>query len=171
VSLEALRERLGRQAAQVRRFRQKVVHDAMGALWVDDEDFDIARHVVPTALDHREGQTPQQALQALCGELAMTPLDPARPLWQFHLIEHYDGGSALIARVHHCIGDGIALISVMMSMTDGGSDPPTRRAAKRPRCANTAAATAKAATTGWRDAVLEPVTDLTVKAIGMYGAG
>ena len=28
-------------------------------------------------------------------------------------------GSALIARIHHCIGDGIALISVMLSITDG----------------------------------------------------
>ena len=56
-----------------------------------------------------------------------TPLDPDRPLWQFRLIESYDGGSALIARVHHCIGDGIALISVMMTITDGGSDPPVRK--------------------------------------------
>ncbi|HZF78870.1 MAG TPA: hypothetical protein VEZ89_03680 [Rubrivivax sp.] len=34
----------------------------------------------------------------------------------------------MIARVHHCIGDdGIALISVMLSITDGGSDPRRRR--------------------------------------------
>ena len=51
------------------------------------------------------------ALQELVGELAYEPLDPARPLWQFHLIDNYEGGSALIARIHHCIADGIALIS------------------------------------------------------------
>jgi diacylglycerol O-acyltransferase / wax synthase len=169
VSLEALRERLADKLLKYDRFRQKVVHDAMGALWVDDDDFDIARHVVPTSLDHRPGQTPQQALQALCGELAMTPLDPARPLWQFHLIEHYDGGSALIARVHHCIGDGIALISVMMSMTDGGSDPPTRRRREKAALRDHAG---DGSESDWlARAVLEPVTDLTVKAIGMYGAG
>ncbi len=33
-------------------------------------------------------------------------------------------------RIHHCIGDGIALISVMMTITDGGSEPP-RPARKR----------------------------------------
>ena len=78
------------------------------------------------------GQSERAALQERVGALASEPLDPARPLWQFHLIEGYEGGSALIARVHHCIGDGIALISVMMTITDGGSDPP-RRAAPRQR--------------------------------------
>jgi WS/DGAT/MGAT family acyltransferase len=63
--------------------------------------------------------------------LAAEPLDPDRPLWEFRLIEAYEGGSALIARVHHCIGDGIALISVMLSITDGGSDPPLRARASR----------------------------------------
>jgi diacylglycerol O-acyltransferase len=57
---------------------------------------------------------------------------PAHPLWQFHLIEDYEGGSAIIARIHHCIGDGIALISVMMSITDGGSDPPQAAQEVRP---------------------------------------
>ena len=112
VSLSALRQRMADKLLKYDRFRQKAVHDAMGALWVEDEDFDIARHVVPAALDLPAAEhTPQQAqhaLQQLCGELAMTPLDPARPLWQFHLVEHYDGGSAMIARVHHCIGAPLA---------------------------------------------------------------
>ena len=61
-----------------------------------------------------------------------TPLDAAHPLWQFQLVEDYENGqSALIARIHHCIADGIALISVMMSLTDGGSNPPARRARER----------------------------------------
>ena len=91
-----------------------------------------ARAGPTTAVRHRQprarraarasaGQSRREALQARAGELATTPLDPDRPLWQFHLIERYEGGSALIARIHHCIGDGIALISVMMSITDGGA--------------------------------------------------
>ena len=36
------------------------------------------------------------------------------------LIEDFEGGeSVLLARLHHCIADGIALISVMLSITDG----------------------------------------------------
>ena len=162
LSLDALRARVSDKLLKYDRFRQKAVHDAMGAVWTEDEDFDLTRHVVPATLDVAPGESPRRALQRLCGDLAMTPLDPARPLWQFHLIDGYEGGSALIARVHHCIGDGIALISVMMSITDGGSDPPTRR-----RCEKQAAEDGD-----WlARAVLEPMTDITVKAIGMYGNG
>ena len=162
VTLEALRERIADKLLKYERFRQKTVSDAMGSMWVEDENFDITRHVVPKSLHAQEGETERHALQRLCGELAMTPLDPRHPLWQFHLIEHYEGGSALVARIHHCIGDGIALISVMMSITDGGTDPPKRR--KK---------TTGAEDEGdWlNDAVLKPLSELTAKAIGMYSGG
>ena len=164
ITLEALRERIGDKLLKYDRFRQKAVADAMGAAWVDDERFDITQHVVPMALQRRKGQTERAALQALCGQLNSTPLDHGRPLWQFHLIQNYEGGSALIARIHHCIGDGIALISVMMSITDGGADPPKRK--RKP------GAEAKDPDSDWlSDAVLNPLTDLAVKAIGMYGSG
>jgi WS/DGAT/MGAT family acyltransferase len=39
-------------------------------------------------------------------------------MWQFHLVEAYEGGSAVVVRIHHCYADGIALIQVMLSMTD-----------------------------------------------------
>jgi WS/DGAT/MGAT family acyltransferase len=139
----------------------------MGALWVNDEDFDIDQHVLPHALQRRRGQSERQALQQLCGTLAMQPLDPARPLWQFHFIEHYEGGSALVARVHHCIGDGIALISVMLSITDGGTDPPQRRARRPERSSED-----RIDQGDWlADAVLKPLSDIAVKAAGMYGNG
>ena len=49
---------------------------------------------------------------------------PSRPMWQFHLVDNYEGGSALIARIHHCYADGIALVRVMLSMTDAAADGP-----------------------------------------------
>jgi WS/DGAT/MGAT family acyltransferase len=45
-------------------------------------------------------------------------LDKHRPLWQFHLVESYQGGSALVARIHHSYADGIALVQVLLSLTD-----------------------------------------------------
>ncbi len=163
ITLQALRERVGDRLLKYERFRQNAVTDAMGAQWVDDPDFDLDRHVVPIKLKRAKGQSERVALQALCGALATTPLDPAHPLWQFHFIPHYEGGSAMVARIHHCIGDGIALTSVMMSITDGGSDPPRRRKRSVPDDASEA---------DWlADAVLQPLTDFTVKAIGMYGSG
>jgi len=167
ITVEALRQRIGDKLLKYDRFLQKAVADPMGAHWVADETFDLTRHVVRMTLQPEPGESERHALQRLCGELATTPLDPARPLWQFHLIEDYEGGSAMVARVHHCIGDGIALISVMMSITDGGADPPRRRRKTKPE--DDAGATDDG---DWlSDAVLKPLTDLTVKAIGMYGSG
>ncbi len=164
LAYEALCERVADKLLKYDRFRQKVVTDAVGAQWVTDQDFDIHRHVVREKLVRRKGQSEQEALQARCGELATTPLDPAHPLWTFHLIEVYEGGSALIARIHHCIGDGIALISVTLSITDGGNDPPKRRRKARDED--------NAHEGDWlADAVLKPLTDITVKALGMYGDG
>jgi diacylglycerol O-acyltransferase len=163
ITVEALRERVSDKLLKYPRFRQKATHDAMGASWTEDETFDLENHICEEKLARKKGQSQRAALQARVGELATTPLDPDRPLWQFHLIDDYEGGSALIARVHHCIGDGIALISVMMSITDGGNDPPQRRRRETPDDAHEG---------DWlSDAVLKPLTDLTVKAIGMYGSG
>ena len=167
ISLDALRERITTKLLKYERFQQKAVTDAMGAQWVADAHFDIDCHVVPATLRPGSGESERHALQRFCGELAMTPLDRDRPLWQFHLIEDYEGGSAMIARVHHCIGDGIALISVMMSITDGGSDPPPRRRKEKPEDAGR-----NGDDGDWlSDAVLKPLTDLTIKAIAMYGGG
>ena len=52
------------------------------------------------------------------GELASTPFNTGRPLWTFHLIEHYQGGSAIIVRIHHAYADGIALVQVLVALAD-----------------------------------------------------
>ena len=161
VDYERLVARIEQKLLQYDRFRQKVVQDALGAQWVDDEAFDIRRHVLVETLHRAKGQTAREALQARCGELATSPLDPAHPLWTFHLIEDYEGGSAVVARIHHCIADGIALISVTLSITDGGAEPPKRRRK----------AVEEPAEDDWLSEVFKPFTDLTIKAIGLTGAG
>jgi WS/DGAT/MGAT family acyltransferase len=158
-----VRDRIGAKLLQYDRFRQKALVDATGAHWAFDDDFDLDNHVVETRLERRKGETERHALQRLCGRLATVPLDHTRPLWQFHFIGHYEGGSAMIARIHHCIADGIALTAVMQSLTDGGNDPPKRR-----RPAGDGHAHGDAG--DWlTDAVLKPLTDITVKAIGVTG--
>ena len=158
----ALSERVEDKLLKYDRFRCKVVQDAAGASWVPDPAFDISRHVLRETLRKKRGQSARAALQQRVGELATTRLDPNRPLWQFQLIENYEGGSALIARVHHCIGDGIALISVMLALTDGGADPPQRKRRELPDDAEP----------DWlADAVIKPLTDLATRAAGLYGSG
>ena len=161
ITYESLARRVADKLLGYRRFRQKVVEDSMGASWLIDTDFDLSHHIVRHPLQRRHGQTEREALQQLVGELACVPLDRSRPLWQFHFVEHYDGGSALVVRVHHCIADGIALISVMLSITDGGAEPPVGSRRSKEESEG-----------DWlADAVVKPLTDLAVKAIGMYGSG
>ena len=110
----------------------------------------------------KRGRSERDALKARVSELAATPLDHAHPLWQMHLIEHYESGSALIVRIHHCIADGIALNSVLMSVADGGTD------LHRPAHGDTD----HDHEADWlADAVVKPLTAVTVKAIDMYGDG
>lgn len=141
------------------RFRQRVVEDAAGATWVEDRKFDVGAHVVREQLPKARRGQEQQALQDRVGELAMQPLDRRKPLWQIHLVEDYQGGSAMIVRIHHCIADGIALISVTMSLVDGGAPPPERRRKERPAGAE-----------DWiADTLIKPFTGITVKALGAAG--
>lgn len=164
ITLAALRERVADRLLKYPRFRQRVVEDALlGAQWVTDRDFDIARHVIAELPLPLRGQSRDDVLRERVGELCSEPLDPAHPLWQFQLIEDMgDGTSALIARIHHCIADGIALIAVMLSITDGGKAPP-QRPEREPE---------EHHDTDWLlDAFLRPMTNMTVKAIGMTGKG
>jgi WS/DGAT/MGAT family acyltransferase len=103
-----------------RRFRQKAVDRTSGAMWELDEDFDIRTHVRRVAL---HGNAGQDELEEYVSEMASTGLDHSRPLWQFHFVENFTGGPALIQRVHHCYADGIALVQVFLSLTDPGPEP------------------------------------------------
>ncbi len=120
MSITDLRQVIRQRWLAYRRFRQKAVDTAAGAFWQTDNDLDLDWHVQLTALPGRGGK---RALERFVSQLASTPLDTGRPLWQFHLVEKYDGGSVLIARIHHSYADGIALVQVLLSLTDTTREP------------------------------------------------
>ena len=126
------------------RFRQRVVEDR-GALrnrsyWQTDPEFDLRAHVERIILP-APGDT--EALNSTVARLLSVPLDLNRPLWTFTLIDGYEGGSVFFARVHHCIGDGAALVRVLFALTDETAEgegpipasaavPPSTRDSLRP---------------------------------------
>lgn len=166
ITLTDLQQRVRERLLPYRRFVQLAREDAAGAHWLDDPDFRLERHVGARALPRQRGQSEQAALQSRVAHLAMQPLDPAHPLWQFELVEHYQGGSALIARLHHCIADGIALISVMMSLVDGGAEPP-----RRTRKKGSDKVGLDAAEDWLADTLIRPFGDLTARALDLAGGG
>jgi WS/DGAT/MGAT family acyltransferase len=52
------------------------------------------------------------------------PLDFTRPPWKFYIIENYGTGCAVMARLHHCLADGMALMAIFLAMTDLNPDAP-----------------------------------------------
>lgn len=106
------------------RFRQRVVLPISGvgmASWEEDPHFDIRSHFHRVALP---GAGEKQELQRMVSDLISIPMDRTKPLWSCHLIENYKKGSALFFRLHHCIADGIALVYVLLSVTDKKSGEP-----------------------------------------------
>ena len=122
------------------RFTQKAVQDPTGAWWEDDKNFDIKHHLKRVKLAGKNGKSAtKKDLEEYVSEMASDSLDFTKPLWQFQLIENYQGGGcALLTRIHHCYADGIALISVMLSLTadtvDASIAKPTPKE-KRPKSA------------------------------------
>ncbi len=102
------------------RFRQRVRNPDGSPYWELDPHFDLSQHVHRSALP---GEAGKAELKERVSDLMSVPLDRSKPLWQMELIEEYRDGSALIVRLHHCIGDGMALLQVLLSLADEYFDP------------------------------------------------
>ncbi|MGZ5322158.1 MAG: wax ester/triacylglycerol synthase family O-acyltransferase [Solirubrobacterales bacterium] len=116
---ETIRQRL---VEPFPRFRQRVVEGRAplaGPHWEDDDRFDLDLHVHRLALP---APGDGAALKAYVADQMATPLDRSKPLWHFHLVDAAGGGGAIVARIHHCIADGIALGRVLLSLTDESPD-------------------------------------------------
>ena len=102
------------------RFRQRIVAPRFGvglAHWEDDPHFDPALHIHRVALPSPGGSI---ALAQLVSYIMSAPLDRSRPLWQLYVVEGVEPplghGTALLTRVHHCLGDGLALVQMLLAV-------------------------------------------------------
>ena len=92
-----------------------------GPHWEDDPAFDPGDHFHRVALPAPHDR---DALRALVGDIATAPLDHDRPLWDVSLIDDFEQGAAVLIRVHHAVGDGVALARVLLSASDDGDAGP-----------------------------------------------
>src|SRR5262249_37013350 len=90
--------------------------------WEPARGFDLRLHVVRHAL-RPPGDDEQ--LRSLASRLFAEPLDRSRPLWELHQIDGYRGDrSAMVAKVHHCMIDGVSGVQLLGVMFDVTPDPP-----------------------------------------------
>lgn len=118
LEFDALKELVSERLLRVKRFRQRVREPFLSIgipQWEIDPHFDLDAHVHRIALPAPHNQA---ALHALVGDLMSTQLDFSKPLWQFHLVENYEDGCALICRLHHSMADGLALVQVLLTLAD-----------------------------------------------------
>jgi diacylglycerol O-acyltransferase / wax synthase len=116
VALDKVEKQIAEGHMSYRRYRQKVEYAPAGVYWRDDPNFVLAHHIKRMKLPGRGGK---EELQRFVGDIASEPLDPNHPLWTVHIIEDYEGGAAVVFRIHHAIGDGMALMGVTMALVDG----------------------------------------------------
>jgi diacylglycerol O-acyltransferase len=98
------------------RFVERIRHEGPLSLatWEPDPGFALSRHLHRTALNGRFWP----ALDRFAGEVASERLDPEHPLWRAWVVHGAAGGSAIVAKLHHCIADGFALVGLLLSLAD-----------------------------------------------------
>ena len=116
-----------RRIVEIPRFRARVVESKVHAgppRWEEVTDFDLERQIEHVTLESGD----DEALRAFVGKAVSGMLDRDRPLWRVYVIDRPAAGTTLLYRVHHAIGDGFALLGILLSLCDGGDDgaPPHR---------------------------------------------
>jgi WS/DGAT/MGAT family acyltransferase len=145
------------------RFRLRPVPDALGASWQADTAFDLDQHLVPVELPAPGGQ---RELETLVSTLASARLDPSRPLWQVHFVPRFGPGSAWILRLHHCYADGMALLRVLLSLSEQDAGPAlAAQAESRPRPGASRRGTPLLSLFDWLEHLAQPTGDVLESAL------
>ncbi|MFZ1176290.1 MAG: wax ester/triacylglycerol synthase family O-acyltransferase [Mycobacterium sp.] len=130
-TFDRLRDALALRIKAMPEFREKLANSPLNLdhpVWVDDDSFDIDRHL------HRIGLPPpggRAELAEICGHIASLPLDRRRPLWEMWVIEgvagtdcHRDGRLAVMTKVHHAGVDGVTGANLMSQLCSTEADAP-----------------------------------------------
>ncbi|KAA0235015.1 MAG: DUF1298 domain-containing protein [Actinobacteria bacterium] len=127
-----LLERIDRATRLAPEFRDVLVPSPLGLVpprWETDPAFDLSWHVRRMAAPAPHTLAPVLEFARTTG---MTAFDPARPLWEFTLVEGLQGGrAALVMKVHHSLTDGIGgiqiaahVVDLERELSDPGAMPP-----------------------------------------------
>lgn len=118
-TFEAISDHIAGRLHRAPRYRQRLAAVPLGLddpVWVDDEHFDIARHVRRS--EHGD-------FDRLVDEVMSTPLDHDRALWELWVADRLDDGQiAVVGKAHHCLVDGLAAVELMALLLD--AEPETQ---------------------------------------------
>jgi WS/DGAT/MGAT family acyltransferase len=123
-TLAALRRSVAARLRHLDRFRQRLAFPPLGLgepYWVDDEDFEVGRHV--TSLSGARDRVTPARFAELCDGVLSVPLDRDRPLWHVYLVPRLeDGRVGLLAKLHHAMVDGKSAVELGLLLFDLAPD-------------------------------------------------
>ena len=118
-TFEAISDHIAGRLHRAPRYRQRLAAVPLGLddpVWVDDEHFDIARHVRRS--EHGD-------FDRLVDEVMSAPLAHDRALWELWIADRLDDGQiAVVGKAHHCLVDGLAAVELMALLLD--AEPETQ---------------------------------------------
>lgn len=124
-SFERVRETLAQRLHLLPPFRRRLIEIPGGLshpVWIEDPGFDLDRHLRRVVA--REPGGPRE-LAAVVSEIAGTPLDRSRPLWEITVVEGLaDGKLGFVAKIHHAVADGAAAVQLLTNALFHGPEPP-----------------------------------------------
>ncbi|BAN31351.1 WS/DGAT/MGAT family O-acyltransferase [Mycobacterium avium] len=167
-TFERFRAALSRQLEAVPEFRLKLADTPLNLdhpVWVDDDRFDLGRHLHRIALPSPGGP---KELAEICGHVAGLPLDRDHPLWEMWVVEGRHGNDTLsvVLKAHHAVVDGVGGANLLAQLCGTAPDAPPPEPAPRTGTANrlqiAAGGLIGAALRPWRLARVLPATALTL---------
>jgi diacylglycerol O-acyltransferase / wax synthase len=130
-TFDRLREALSLRIKAMPQFREKLADSPLNfdhPVWVDDENFEIDRHLHRIGLPAPGGRA---EISEICGHIASLPLDRRRPLWEMWVIEgvagtdcHQKGRLGVMTKVHHAGVDGVTGANLMAALCTTEADAP-----------------------------------------------
>ncbi|CBI40536.3 unnamed protein product, partial [Vitis vinifera] len=94
-----------------------------GMKWVPTK-VDLDKHIIIPSLHHTIS-SPDKMVEDYISNLSKTYIDYSKPLWELHIlnIKTSDAESVAVFRIHHSLGDGMSLMSLVLSCSRQISNP------------------------------------------------
>ena len=128
IDFKGLRAHMAERMHLLPRYRQRLVFAPLGLAHpslYEDPDFDLANHLFCHQMPRNSNEA---AVMKAVMRVYEQPLNRGKPLWEMHLFSGLAGGhSAVLAKVHHSLADGISGMELLAVMTSTQPDaaPPT----------------------------------------------
>ncbi|ESW12982.1 hypothetical protein PHAVU_008G157700 [Phaseolus vulgaris] len=120
---QVIREGLSQTLLKHSRFTSKLAKEGGKIKWIPTR-VELEKHIIVPEIDSNI-EDPDRFVEDYISHFTKTSLDQSKPLWEVHLLNIKTSNAEAVAifRIHHSLGDGASLISLLLAVTRKTSDP------------------------------------------------